>query len=110
LQICRSGSCSSFECTGGGSGGSGGATCSDFFGNDADCKGCIQTYCCAESAACESDESCKSLVGCTRQCPDPMDGSSTCVQACAADAGVSNNYNFLQICRSLHCTSECDSL
>jgi hypothetical protein len=110
-----SGAIGGFGATGGtgatgGSGGAGGGTCSDFFGDDADCKECLQTNCCAEVNACEADDVCANLVVCTRQCPEPNDGSSPCVQDCAADAGFSGSYNPLQICRSNHCTVECAHL
>ncbi len=103
---------SSGSAASGGSGGSGGGggDCSDY-GQGTDCALCLDQSCCAQAGACESDTDCAAIVECARQCPDPADGSSQCVQDCFADHGPGGQlYNALLLCMGQQCGEVCPFL
>ncbi|MBX3129911.1 MAG: hypothetical protein KF718_24555 [Polyangiaceae bacterium] len=94
--------------TGGGSAGGAGAPSCDYFGETAGCKTCLQGACCAESAACEANADCKGFVDCARECAEPANTGTQCVQDCAA---ANNNggtaLNPLILCASNACGTDC---
>jgi hypothetical protein len=82
------------------------------WGDDADCTACLKSNCCSQTQACNSDPGCKAFVECTRACPEPNNGTSTCVQACLVDASATaiNGWNAVVVCMGNPCKDACAHL
>ena len=88
-------------------GSGGGGNCPDW-GDDPDCKECLKSNCCSQTARCNNDAGCKAVVECSLLCPEPNNGNSECVRSCIADAGSAlDAFNATLICMG---TAPCDQL
>lgn len=102
-NVCVNGRCTSATTGNGGITGSGGApsgggatatggvagtaACTGavlVFAGDARCQAWLESNCCAELLACESDATCKNMVACINRCATPRGGA--CLDNCASTA------------------------
>ncbi len=96
--------------TGGGAGAAGATSCGDF-GTTQTCKDCLTKNCCSQGKACAAQADCSAFITCARQCPNPTDTTSACIQTCATQHGTAlGQYNDLLICMDNSCASSCTYL